>query len=199
MTWGKRRAIVIGMLFLRLVLAIWAAQRPARLHRKSVLVVDASGQINEQRSANLLGAFTGGATLVLHDYVDAIDAARGDPNITGLVVRIGPLETGWAKLEEIRAHLIAFQTSGKPNICYLGYDGIGNPEYYLASACRQIWLVPTNPVSITGMSAEATFYRGTLDKLRIVPEFYHIAEYKTAYNILTEKKFTPPHREEVES
>ncbi len=135
---------------------------------------------------------------VLHDYVDAIDSAANDSRITGLVVRIAPLETGWGKLEEIRAHLLRFRKSGKTSICYLGYDGIGNPEYYLASACQQVWLVPTAPVSIRGMIAQALFLRGTLDKLKIVPEFYHIAEYKTAGNTFTEKKFTPAHKEEVE-
>ncbi len=48
------------------------------------------------------------------------------------------------------------------------------------------------------MMAQATFFRGTLDKLKVVPEFYHIAEFKTAGNTFTEKKFTPAHREEVE-
>jgi protease-4 len=49
------------------------------------------------------------------------------------------------------------------------------------------------------MMAQAVFFRGTLDKLKVVPEFYHIAEYKTATNSFTEKKFTPAHKEEVES
>jgi protease-4 len=198
MTWAKRRTIVIGVLILFLVLIFWAAWRPARLGSHSVLVIDAEGAIEEQRGADFFGSLTGG-TPVLHDYLDAIDSARTDSRITGIVVRIAPLSTGWAKLEEIRAHLIAYQTSGKPSICYLGYDGIGNAEYYLASACKEIWLVPTAPVGIHGMMAEAMFFRGTLDKLKIVPQFYHIAEYKTAYNMFTEKKFTPPHREEVES
>ncbi len=121
-----------------------------------------------------------------------------DSHITGVIVRISPLATGWGKIEEVRSHLLAFRKSGKPSICYLGYDGIGNPEYYLASACQKIWLVPTAPVSIRGMIAQATFFRGTLDKLKVVPEFYHIAEFKTAGNTFTEKKFTPAHREEVE-
>ena len=59
--------------------------------------------------------------------------------------------------------------------------------------------MPTTPVNIRGMMAEATFIRGTLDKLKIVPEYYHIAEFKTAGNMFTEKKFTPAHKEEVES
>jgi protease IV len=198
MTWAKRRAIVIGILIVFVVLIVWAAAKPTRLSPNSVLLIDASGEISEQRSASLLGLFEDDSTPVLHEYLDAIDAARTDSRITGIVVRLAPLDTGWGKLEEIRAHLLSFQSSGKPSICYLGYDGIGNPEYYLASACSQIWLVPSNPMDIRGMIAEATFYRGSLDKLKIIPEFYHIAEYKTATNELTEKKFTPAHREEVE-
>jgi protease-4 len=199
MTWGKRRAIVIIVLFVFVILIIWAASKPGvRVASNSVLVIDAAGQIEEQRVPDFFSAFNG-TVPVLHDYLDALDNARTDPRITGLVVRIAPLETGWAKLEEIRNHLLAFRASGKPSICYLGYDGIQNQEYYLASACQQIWLVPTTPVSIRGMMAEAIFVRGTLDKLKIVPEYYHIAEFKTAGNTFTEKKFTPAHKEEVES
>ena len=200
MTWGQRRAIIIIVLAVFLVILFFAAMKPSRMMSPSnaVLVIDATGQIDEQRSPDLFSAFSGFTAPVLHDYVDAIDAAAKDSHITGLVVRIAPLETGWGKLEEIRSHLLAFRKSGKPSICYLGYDGIGNPEYYLASACQQIWLVPTAPVSIRGMMAEALFFRGTLDKLKVVPEFYHIAEYKTAGNTFTEKQFTPAHKEEVE-
>jgi protease-4 len=200
MTWAKRRAIVIIILVAFFVVLVLVASRPKalRLPSNAVLVIDAMGQIEEQRAPDIFSAFSGTSTPVLHDYVDAIDTAANDPRITGLVVRIAPLETGWGKLEEIRAHLLRFRKSGKPSICYLGYDGIGNPEYFLASACQQVWLVPTAPVSIRGMMAEALFLRGTLDKLKIVPEFYHIAEYKTAGNTFTEKKFTPAHKEEVE-
>jgi protease-4 len=200
MTWAKRRAIVIIILVAFFVVLVLVALRPKalRLPSNAVLVIDAMGQIEEQRAPDIFSAFSGTSTPVLHDYVDAIDTAANDPRITGLVVRIAPLETGWGKLEEIRAHLLRFRKSGKPSICYLGYDGIGNPEYFLASACQQVWLVPTAPVSIRGMMAEALFLRGTLDKLKIVPEFYHIAEYKTAGNTFTEKKFTPAHKEEVE-
>ena len=199
MTWGKRRAVIIGILILFFVLVIWAVAKPTRMVSNSVLVIDAAGEIQEQRPIDIFSALNSERVPVFHDYLDAIDSARTDSRITGLVVRIGPLAAGWGKLEEIRSHLLDFRKSGKPSICYLGYDGIGNPEYYLASACQQVWLVPTAPVSIRGMMAEALFVRGTLDKLKIVPEFYHIAEYKTAGNMYTEKKFTPAHREEVES
>jgi protease-4 len=198
MTWGKRRAIVITLVVLFLVVLVWLAARPARISRKSVLVVDASGVIEEQRPVSFFTALNGQSQPVLHDFIDAIDAAARDSRITGLVVRVGPLQSGWGKLQELHAHLLSFRKSGKPSICYLGYDGNTNAEYYLASACDKVWLLPTAPINIHGMMAEALFMRGTLDKLKIVPEFYHIAEYKTAGNTYTEKKFTPAHREEVE-
>jgi len=203
MTWGKRRAIVIFVVLAFFVLIFWAAirsgGRPRVMEANSVLVIDAEGAIEEQRPVDFFSAFTAERTPVLHDYLDLIDRGADDGHITGLVVRIHPLATGWGKLEEIRSHLLGFRKSGKPSICYLGGDGIGNPEYYLASACERIWLVPTAPVSIHGMMAEALFVRGTLDKLKIVPEFYHIAEFKTASNMFTERRFTPAHKEEVES
>jgi protease IV len=199
MTWGKRRAIVITVVILFLVLLIWVASKPVHLLGKSQLVINAAGDIEEQRASDLLSALNGGNTPDLQDYLDAIDSARNDSRITGIVVRIAPLETGWGKVEEIRTHLMDFRRSGKPSICYLGYDGVGNLEYFLATACQQIWLVPTAPVDIRGMMAEAMFFRGSLDKLKIVPEYYHIAEFKTATNELTEKKFTPAHKEEVQS
>jgi protease IV len=43
------------------------------------------------------------------------------------------------------------------------------------------------------------FLRGTLDKIGAVPDMLHIGAYKTAVNQLTEKTFTPAHREMAES
>ena len=204
MTWGQRRTLVILLVIAAVVLFIWIVPHWAfstgeTISSNSILVLDLNGSIEEQRAADLSRVFFGSQTLVLHEINDAIDSARTDPRIKGLVVRIGPLETGWAKLEEIHSHLLAFHASGKPSVCYLGYDGEENAEYYTATGCAQVWLGPSNPLGVRGMMAEATFLRGTLDKLKVVPDFYHIAEFKTATNQYTEKKFTPAHREEVES
>ena len=182
MTWGKRRALVILLVLAAIVVIIVIASSPARVASNSVLLLELSGEINEQRSMDFFSAIGGQFIPVQHDFIDALDTAKSDPHIDALVVKIGPLETGWGKLEEIRSHMLAFRASGKPSICYLGGDGIGNLEYYVASACDKIWLVPTAPISIHGMMAQALFLRGTLDKLKIYPDYYHIAEYKTASN-----------------
>jgi uncharacterized membrane protein YqiK len=99
MTWGKRRAIVIIVLVVFFVVLIfWTASKPnIRIASNSVLVIDATGQIEEQRAPDFFSAFNG-TVPVLHDYLDALDNARTDPRVTGVVVRIAPLQTGWAKL-----------------------------------------------------------------------------------------------------
>lgn len=204
MTWGQRRTLVIliviaAVVIIFLTIPRWSFFSGPAVSWNSELVLDLSGPIVEQEPPDISNFFLGTRPLVLHEIDDAIDQARDDSHIRGLVVRIAPMDTGWAKLEEIHRHLLNFRSSGKPSICYLGYDGEENKEYYVATGCDQVWLTPTNPLDIRGMMAEATFLRGTLDKLHIVPNFLHIAEFKTATNEFSEKKFTPAHREEVSS
>ena len=204
MTWGHRRTLVTLLVVVVAVVLFatiphWPFFSGPEISWNSTLVLTLSGPIVEQRPPDVSTLFLGAQPLVLHEIDDAIDQARTDSRIRGLAVRIAPMDVGWAKLEEIHQHLLDFRTSGKPSICYLGYDGEENEEYYVATGCDQIWLTPTNPLDVRGMMAEATFLRGTLDKLHVVPDFLHIAEYKTATNEYTEKKFTPAHREEVTS
>lgn len=202
MTWGQRRTLVIVIVIVAVIIVFgafprWSFFSVPTISGNSELVLDLSGPIVEQEPPDISNFFLGARPLVLHEINDAIDQARSDSRIRGLIVRIAPMDTGWAKLEEIHQHLLDFRSSGKPSICYLGYDGEENEEYYVATGCDQVWLTPTNNLDIRGMMAEATFLRGTLDKLHIVPNFLHIAEFKTATNEFTEKKFTPAHREEV--
>lgn len=165
----------------------------------SVLVLDLSGEIEEEKPQGAWGATLGSDITVLHQVLDAIDSAKTDERITGLVVKISSPGGNWAKLAEIREHLIDFSASGKPEICYLSGDFNRNRDYYVATGCKQIWMMPASPLAVSGLMTESQFYRGIFDKLKIYPDYYHIAEYKTAANQYTEKKYTPAHREMAES
>jgi protease-4 len=173
--------------------------RTGRVAPGSVLVIDLTGPVEEQKATGFFGALFGGDIIVLHQVLDAVDAAKTDSHVVGVVVKVHNPEARWGKLQEIRQHLMDFRSSGKPSICLLGGDFNANRDYYVATGCQQIWLVPTAPLTVTGLMTQSMFYRGTFDKLKIVPEFYHIAEYKTAANQYMEKKYTPAHREMAES
>src|SRR6185503_13974114 len=103
----------------------------------------------------------------------------------------------WAKVQELRDAVLDFRTSGKTVVAYLEYGG--DREYYLASAADRVYLLPTSPLELVGVASYEVFLRGTFDKLGLYPDFVHIGQYKTAVNQLTEKTFTPAHKEMAES
>jgi protease IV len=143
-----------------------------------------------------------GGKPTLRDFLDAIEAAGDDPRIKGLLARVGDDELGLARTQEVRDAIAAFRNKGKFALAFadsFGEFGPGTRPYYLATAFDEIWLQPMGNVGLTGLYAESPFLKGTLDLLGIVPEFAHREEYKTAMNLLTETKMTPPHREEVEA
>jgi protease-4 len=195
---GKGKFWVIVVILLVLGTTVYLAVS-GRVPAHSVLVIDLSGPIEEQKPTGVLAALFGGDVVVLHQVLDAVDAAKTDPRVEGLLVKVAYPEARWAKLQEIRQHLLDFRSSGKPSICLLSGDLNPNRDYYTATGCQQVWLVPTAPLTVIGMMTQSVFYRGLFDKLKIVPEFLQIAEYKTYANQYMEKKYTAAHREMSES
>src|SRR5262249_6698216 len=129
--------------------------------------------------------------------VDELGTAKTDARITSVIVR--PIGTSalWGKVQEVRDAILDFRRSGKPIIGYLEYGG--EQEFYLASACDKVFLMPSSSLDLTGMANYELFLRGTLDKIGAYPDTMHIGEYKTASNTFTEHTFTSAHREMAES
>ena len=59
-------------------------------------------------------------------------------------------------------------------------DRGGEKEYYLASACGEIYAPPTAGLSLRGVSVAGTFLRGVLDKVGVEPQVRRIGKYKSA-------------------
>ncbi|HOC19386.1 MAG TPA: S49 family peptidase, partial [Vicinamibacterales bacterium] len=134
----------------------------------------------------------------VRSIVENIRKAKADRRVRALVV--APINLGSpyaAKLQEIRDAIRDFRREGKPAIGYLE-DG-SQDAYYLATACDRIYLMPSSPLQLTGEASYELFLRGTLDKIGAYPDMLHVGQYKTAVNQLTEKTFTPAHREMAES
>ncbi|HEY7862173.1 MAG TPA: signal peptide peptidase SppA, partial [Thermoanaerobaculia bacterium] len=63
----------------------------------------------------------------------------------------------------------------------------------------EIWLQPSGDVGLTGVAFESLFLRGTLEKLGIEPVFGRRREYKSGPNTFTERQYTAPQREALET
>src|SRR5688572_13014436 len=203
MTRGARRGmIVVGVVLVGLVLIAFAVRRSRQPDAGSVLEMRLDGDIPEQSASDALSRLTGAAELTMLDYLEALRKARDDDRINGLLVRIERPNVGFARTQELRDAIRAFQEKGKWAVAWLetaGEFSPGNKEYYLATACGAIWLAPPGDVNLTGLRAEVPFLRGTLDLLGIYPDYDHIGRYKTAKNLFTDKAMDEAYRESMES
>jgi protease IV len=167
-----------------------------------LLSVDLTRDLPEGASEEPVLRLLVGSKPTMRDFLDGIEAAGNDPRVKVLLARLGDDELALAKTQEIRDAIAGFRSKGKLALAFadsFGEFGPGTRPYYLATAFDEIWLQPMGNVGLTGLYADSPFLKGTLDLLGVVPEFDHREQYKTAMNVLTETKMTPPHREEVEA
>ena len=180
---------VVAMLMLYLAVG----QEPS-VPDRATLVLRPSGDIPEV----LPNVILGGGELTVRAYTELIRKAKGDSRIAGILLRPGGINSPfWAKLQEIRAALEDFKTSGKYVHAWLEYGG--DREYYLASVADRVYLLPSASLDLTGVATYEIFLRGTFDWIGTYPDFLHVGDYKTAVNTYQEKTYTPAHREMSES
>jgi protease-4 len=160
------------------------------------LALDVSGDVPEEPSSGLSGLFESRPPSI-RALVEAVDRAARDAAVKGLLLRVGAVHTGWARVQELRDALLRFRRSGKPSWAHLEFAG--NREYYLATGCAKVAASPTAMLDVSGLAAEVTFYRGTLDKLGVEAQFEGVGKYKNAPNQFTERGLTAPHREQMEA
>jgi hypothetical protein len=99
---------------------------------------------------------------------EALRKAAYDPRISGLVLNLDLVSIGWAKAQELRRHIAFFRASGKASVAYMKRGG--EKEYYLATACDEIYVPPTAQLSLRGLSVGSAFLRGVLDKVGVEPQ-----------------------------
>jgi protease-4 len=160
-----------------------------------VLDLDISGSWPEHDPDTAINRVLGLEVVTLGRLLEAIDAAAGDDQIVALQVRVGSLDVGWAKAQEVRDALARFRESGKPVHAYLeeGDDG----TYYIASAADEVRMPPTATLWLDGIRAEIPFYGGTLEKVGVEADLEQIGEYKNAADVMERKTMSAEHREAV--
>jgi protease-4 len=162
------------------------------------LAVELEGDVPEAPPSSELETLLERRPASLRTIVESLERSAGDARVKGLILRVNALPgAGWGKVQELREAVQRFRRSGKPAYAHLEY--CGNKEYYLATACTKVYALPTAIVGVSGLAAEVTFLRRTLDKLGVEAQFEGVGKYKNAPNQYTEAAFTPPHREQMES
>jgi len=188
--------LAVSISAIGLLLLASAVGREPDVASNSTLVLRIGGDLSEMEPGGVLGQFIEAAPTV-RGVVEMIRKAKTDRRISSLVIKPAGAGALWGKVQEVRDAVADFRRSGKPAIAYLEFGG--EQEFYLASACDKVFLMPTASLDLTGMASYELFLRGMLDKIGAYPDALHIGEYKTASNTLTEHTYTPAHREMAES
>lgn len=197
--------VVVGSLlfcflgFFLLAGLIGAASAPAPQPSNMVLALDLREPMTDQRPANPFASLGDGNSLL--DTLTRIDAARTDDRVKGIFIRANTAGMAAAQAEELRSALAAFRESGKFVVAHLQTDGVrmSMPGYMAVADADEVWLQEASEFMPMGLSAEVTFLAGTLQRYYLQAQFEAREEYKTFANTLTERGFTPAHREEVTS
>ncbi|HKC13894.1 MAG TPA: signal peptide peptidase SppA [Vicinamibacteria bacterium] len=164
---------------------------------ESYLALNLTGEVPEMPGSEF-GNFFETSAPSLRALVESLDRAATDPKVKAVVLRVSVLpDSGWGKVQELRDAITRFRKSGKPAYAHLEF--CGNKEYYLATACNKVYAVPGALLDVSGLRAEVTFLRKTLDKLGVEAQFEGVGKYKNAPNQFTESSFTEPHREQTQA
>jgi protease IV len=193
-------AALLGLAVVATVAGILESRRGrGTVDGATVLVWKVEGPMLEQEVPRLPFSSTAEADSIAQLY-PAFRAARLDPGIKGLAVYIQNAELGLAKAQEVRRQMMALRRAGKFVECYLetaGEGSNGTLAYYLATACEHIHISPAGDVNLLGVSWESRLLRGTLDKLKIDPQFNRVGRYKSAVETYTQTRLTPEAQEAV--
>ncbi len=196
-------ALVLVLIAVAIVLSIGAVGtvflvmgREPGVAANSTLVLRIGGDLAEAEPGGVFNQFIESPPTV-RATVEALRKAKVDRRVAGVVLVPAGANGLWGKLQELREAVVDFKTSKKPIVAYLEYGG--EQEYYLASACDKVFLMPASPLDLSGLATYELFLRGALDKIGAYPDMLHIGDYKTAANTFTERTYTPAHREMAES
>lgn len=135
------------------------------------------------------------ARLDLREVIARIDRAADDRTIAGAILDVQGPELGRGKIYELRAAIQRFRAKGKK--MYAQFESALPSDYLVACACDEIVMPESGTIILPGIHAEATFYKGLLDKVGVEADFMHMGDFKGAAEPLTREEYSKPVRENM--
>lgn len=213
---------VIGVCSLIAAAACSSSQPATSVKDGSVLVVKLSGQITERTDDNAINELLGMGGVesqALSDITEAIDKAAACPEIKGLYIEAGLLQTDYASLQEIRNAVERFKNGGDDIAAHKeGKDKVIKTEkkgdnkgkfvvaygdeytqgaYYVCSAADEVWINPQGMIDLHGIASQPMYLKDLLAKVGVKMTVVKVGKYKSATEQYTETEMSEANREQV--
>lgn len=163
----------------------------------SVLTIDLSKTMHERSERNSLAVFSDGDenSAGVYDAIKALQEAKDDSKIKGILIKLNPSANGWATMQQLRNAIVDFRKSGK--FVYAYGENITQGAYYMATAADSIYLNPMGDMELKGFATILAFFKGTLDKLELEPEIFYAGKFKSATEPFRADKMSDANRIQV--
>ena len=196
--------VVVIMFFGAIFGAIAAAgESTPTIPSEGVLKIDMSA-INiteQQQESDPMEILAGGSTtetIGLWNAINAINTAASDPAVKYIYLLTDGSVASSTTLEELRASLSKFKSSGKPIIAYTESPSTGS--YYLASVADKIYMTSYQGASamVTGVSSQMIFLGDLFKRLGINMQLVRYGKYKSAGEMYTRSSSSAENREQYQ-
>lgn len=192
-------SVVIGLLSMMSLIGMVASGEATKTVKdNSVLVLNLSGQMEEQAEDNLMSMFGNTATnqLGLRETLSAIKKAKNCKEIKGIYMEAGIFSADIAQMQEIRQALLDFKKSGKWIVAY--GDIYTQGTYYLSSVADKVYLNPQGEIDWHGIGAQPMFVKDLLAKFGVRMQVLKVGKYKSATEMFTEEKMSDFNRQQMQ-
>ena len=190
-----------GFMFLSVIIASLDADEKVKVSDNSVLVINLNQVLADRdlddplsnfpfqgQSANRLGVI---------DIRAALEQARDDEKIKGVLLYAPVLMGGYSLGEELREALVEFKSSGKFILSYA--DNLSEGGYYISSVADELYVSPVGNVEWNGLAVEMSFFKGTFEKLDIKPQIFRVGDFKSAIEPFILDKMSDANRLQMNS
>ena len=187
-------------LFLILILASSALsgdQKPS-IKDNSILTLDFKTNIIDSPTEDQdeLFAFSDKPkNILIYDILEAIKKAKTDDKIKGISLETDGMRAGITQIDDIRAALADFKTSGK--FVYAYGNVVSQSAYYLGSIADQYFLNPAGGIDLKGMSTEVLYMKNFADKYGIGIQIIRHGKYKSAVEPFMRDDMSPENKEQL--
>lgn len=192
-------SVVIGLLSMMSLIGMVASGEATKTVKdNSVLVLNLSGQMEEQAEDNLMSMLgnTGTNQLGLRETLSAIKKAKNCKEIKGIYMEAGIFSADIAQMQEIRQALLDFKKSGKWIVAY--GDIYTQGTYYLSSVADKVYLNPQGEIDWHGIGAQPMFVKDLLAKFGVRMQVLKVGKYKSATEMFTEEKMSDFNRHQMQ-
>ncbi len=163
----------------------------------STLVIDLSYPLQEQPPSPIATELFKAKIYTMSQIDTALQKASQDERIRSVLLKFGYVPMGFGRMQELQGYLEEFKKSGKPVWAY--FEMTGTAGYYVASSADRVYAPPSALLAMTGLMAEVPFYRGSLDKLHVEPQFFHAGKYKSGSDPYMMTEMSEAMREDLNS